>query len=32
MVNLVSRIETIAKSLDLALIFSADLASAYGGR
>jgi class 3 adenylate cyclase len=29
-VNLVSRIETTAKSLDLALIFSADFASAHG--
>jgi class 3 adenylate cyclase len=29
-VNLISRIETVAKSLDLALIFSADFASAYG--
>jgi hypothetical protein len=29
---LVSRIETIAKSLDLALIFSADFASAHGDR
>jgi len=30
-VNLVSRIETIAKSLDLPLIVSDDFASAYGG-
>jgi adenylate cyclase len=30
-VNLVSRIETVAKSLDLPIIVSADFASAYGG-
>jgi adenylate cyclase len=31
-VNLVSRIEAVAKSLDLPLIVSDDFANAYGGK